>query len=87
MDELVSWQGRDSEPTYRRMSGSTVTDLRSLSSGGIAFGAADPSIGVFNSGDQTSWQNLPKVLDQRPPAGRVNLSPDGAHSRIWILHL
>ncbi len=76
-DELVSWKGRNAEPAYRPVSGDTAMDIRSLSSGGIAVGSADPSVGVLNDGGGPVWQHLPEILDQATPAGRFNLSSDG----------
>jgi len=75
--EIVSWSGKNANPVYWPTSGDTVMDIRALSEGRVAYGAADPALGVLGPAGHVLWRHTPEILDYRSPLP-LQLSPDGS---------
>ena len=60
------------------LSGSTIMDLRPLADGGLAFGTADPSLGVLDPDGQILWRKDPAQPDFWNQYDRPAASADGA---------
>lgn len=58
-------------------SSDTILRIVPLSTGGIAYGASDPAIGVFDNQDTRSFFKGSEVLDYRDRQETFLLSPDG----------
>ena len=77
MNEILSWVG-NGKPAYWPASTSTIMDIRTLSDGRIAFGAADPAAGMLDQSGQAVWQHAPEILDYNLVRRVLGLSPDGS---------
>jgi hypothetical protein len=60
-----------------RAAWNTVMDLRALPGGRLAFGAADPAIGVFDDKGNILWRHTPDILDHLGNQQKLQVSPDG----------
>jgi hypothetical protein len=55
-------------------------DLRPLADGGLAFGAADPSLGVLGEDAKILWRQDPTKADFRNQRDKSAVSGDGTRS-------
>lgn len=78
INEIVAWSGRRGTPTYWPASEDTIMDIRALSDGRIAFGAADPAIGLLDRAGRVVWQRAPEILDYNAREAGPRLSSDGS---------
>jgi len=95
--EMLSWASAIGKPTYWPASTDSITSVRPLSSGRVAFGTADAAVGLLGREGDLIWQHMRDALDYRPPADVLRLSPDGgalefgffSHSpqRGWLPHV
>ncbi len=96
MNEIFCWLG-NGKPTPWPASGDTIMNIRSLSGGRIAFGAADPTVGLLDQKGDVIWQRKRETLDYRSPVGEVRLAPDGGAAELkfytfnpqqgWLRHV
>jgi WD40 repeat protein len=78
MNQVLSWMdsGRKTAGAWRA-AWNTVMDLRALPGGRLAFGAAGPALGVFNSNGDILWRHTPDILDHRANWKKFQVSSDG----------
>jgi len=79
MRVVLSWPdaGRGAARTWRA-TWETVTDLRALPDGRLAFGSMDPALGVFNVNGKLLWRHIPDILDHRGSQPKFRVSADGS---------
>lgn len=56
----------------------TLMDLRALANGRLAFGAQDPTIGIFDDQGRRVWAQLPTIPDHRGGREQFRVSKDGS---------
>ncbi len=62
----------------------TVLDLKPLSGGRLAVGAADPMLGVFDAAGGVVWRRMPEITDQRSNKRTLQVSRDAAIVRFGL---
>lgn len=84
--QVIAWnQSGRAPPTPLGGAHSTIFDLAALRGGGVAYGAGDPEIGVFSSGNQVSLVKKRVIADMRSKLGEDFLvSQNGAGVRFGL---
>lgn len=65
-------------PDVRAAAENTVTSLRWLGNGLLAFASAEPRIGVIGSNPNQEWHRSPNILDRRMSTTALSVSRDGS---------
>lgn len=80
---LLRWNDAGHGTAERfRVATNTLTDLRPLADGRLAFGAQDPVFGVLNRDGGKLWEHRGDILDFRGREDELRLSSDGGVVRF-----